>query len=452
VKKFLTVILVITLALSMTLTACGSRSRPSEGQNIGEKLLSSDSSSTTTKAPPLTETTREEESNQVSFQEFDIKTLFHLDFDESIERVFTFHEGMAAIYYYDPDNPYGLVWYYVGYIDTNGSLVIPMEIPYSNHEIYEDGIPNFSEGLVRANAFLDFPFDFSYGFYDKTGDLVIPFQFAYINDFSEGLAPVAFYDETSGEYTWSIINTSGEVVIETDYTYIGRFSDGLAVFGISDGTRYGSKYGYIDTSGNVVIPPVYNHARDFSDGLAAVTEGHWSESEWGYINISGELIVPYGYNSAWDFTDGIAAVSMGDDTFGFIDKEGNAITPLDFDIDLNGRFFGPDFTPPALYNGLVALITGDWEDSTLNYYNSSGELVHSFDEYDFGRGFSEGVAAVRCRDTKLWGYIDMAGNLIVPLEYIYAGDFSEGLAAAATGEGDLEALSWSLLELSVKAS
>ena len=59
-------------------------------------------------------------------------------------------------------------------------------------------------------------------------------------------------------------------------------------------------------------------------------------------------------------------------------------------------------------------------------------------------GFSEGLAAVSVydpirseqdqTDRYLWGYIDTAGNIVIPCEYIYSSHFSEGLAQVWTDE------------------
>jgi len=397
-------------------------------------------------ASPPAEVTSEEIVDELPLPMFEISVLFDLDLDSNIERIFEFHEGMAAIYHFDENNPYGRVWYSVGYIDTGGNLAIPMEFPYSNHEIYGGEIPRFSEGLVRVVKFFDFPMGYFTGYSDKTGNIVIPFQFEYAYDFNGGLSPVSILDEETWEETWSIINKTGEVVLETDYYFINEFSEGFAAFMCSDEDLFG----FMDTNFNVVIPPTYSGAQKFSEGLAAVATGGWRDRTWGFIDKSGELVIPFKYDYVSEFTEGFAAATTGNGLFGYIDKEGNEIIPFEFDIELNEVHFGADFTPPVFSNGLVVLLTGGWENPKVNIFNTSGNLVRSFDEYDVGKCFSEGVAAVRCRETELWGYIDMAGNLITPLKYTYAGNFSEGLAAVATG--DWESLSWSILTISAKTT
>ncbi|WP_202801466.1 WG repeat-containing protein [Psychrobacter sp. PAMC 21119] len=49
--------------------------------------------------------------------------------------------------------------------------------------------------------------------------------------------------------------------------------------------------------------------------------------------------------------------------------------------------------------------------------------------YDDIRPFSESKAAVR--KDELWGYIDSSGKTVVPLNYLNAGSFHNGLAVVA---------------------
>ena len=44
------------------------------------------------------------------------------------------------------------------------------------------------------------------------------------------------------------------------------------------------------------------------------------------------------------------------------------------------------------------------------------------------RGFSQGLAAVQCFDTRMWGFINMSGEVVVPFVYDDARSFAEGIA------------------------
>ena len=69
--------------------------------------------------------------------------------------------------------------------------------------------------------------------------------------------------------------------------------------------------------------------------------------------------------------------------------------------------------------------------------------------YDDVRPFAEGLAAVNkgakwvfpgVPDGGEWGYVDESGELVIPIQFQFAGDFSEGLASVSnwsSGEGTM---------------
>ena len=105
-----------------------------------------------------------------------------------------------------------------------------------------------------------------YGYMDKTGTLVVPFQYQYASDFSEGLARVQ--DSTSGLY--GFVDQTGAEVIPCQYTIVLGFFEGLAPAYAPVNGLWGfiDKGGYIDKAGNVVVPFQYEWAGSFSDGYA----------------------------------------------------------------------------------------------------------------------------------------------------------------------------------------
>lgn len=66
------------------------------------------------------------------------------------------------------------------------------------------------------------------------------------------------------------------------------------------------------------------------------------------------------------------------------------------------------------------------KDDKWGYRNKKGEIVIPL-IFDYACDFSDGRARVG-KDDK-WGFIDMNGNTVIPFIYDLAHDFSEGLAA-----------------------
>jgi serine/threonine protein kinase len=81
--------------------------------------------------------------------------------------------------------------------------------------------------------------------------------------------------------------------------------------------------------------------------------------------------------------------------------------------------------------GLAAVEGGNFLSHKWGFINEAGEeVIPSI--YQEVRAFSEGLAAVK-KDDK-WGFIDNAGNVVVPFTYDYAYPFSEGLAIVSNGD------------------
>jgi hypothetical protein len=117
------------------------------------------------------------------------------------------------------------------------------------------------------------------------------------------------------------------------------------------------------------------------------------DSKWGFIDRTGKIVIPLQFDSANDFHEGLALVTTQGKKL-FIDGSGRVV-------------FTPQF-----------------------------DLIHDF---------SEGVAAVNVGETRIpnlglisnpgkWGYIDKTGKLVIPLKFTHAEDFSEGLAGITDGD------------------
>jgi WG containing repeat len=117
-----------------------------------------------------------------------------------------------------------------------------------------------------------------------------------------------------------------------------------------------------------------------------------------------------------------------DHKWGFIDRTGKIVIPLQFDS-------ANDF-----HEGL-ALVTAKGKELFID----TGGHVTITPQFDLVHDFSEGLAAVNIGETRIpnlglisnpgkWGYIDKTGKLVIPLKFTHAEDFSEGLAAVRDGD------------------
>lgn len=172
-----------------------------------------------------------------------------------------------------------------------------------------------------------------------------------------------------------------------------------------------------------------DHIQAFSS-MDKYSEGIFTlrmSSETICFDTTGKIIAASDYNGVYEFSDGMAKVyryiiPAGSGRLvappaqeeGFIDKEGNEVIPL-------GKFSG---TGSGFHEGLTSI--GGYG-AKKGYINKAGEIVIPQIYRDAG-DFSEGLAPVQSADTELWGYIDKDGKQVIPAEYEKASAFSEETA------------------------
>jgi len=279
------------------------------------------------------------------------------------------------------------------------------------------------------------------GFINKTGQVVIDFEFDGASHFSDGIARV-FYKDKVG-----CIDTKGNLVIPIQFEEMGQFSEGLAFVTIDD------KQGYINKKGEIMIPPIFYEADSFQNGFAKVREDMFTggsfinkegrrvltkrvtltsayceelinceeNEKWGYMNIYGKIVIKPIFAYAHPFYEGKAAVSplplksehqSEDPFYGFIDRKGEIIiAPIYKGADLR---FSEDLC--AVWN------------NGFGYIDPVGELVIPYQFY-LGDHFSENMASVRLTEDGKYGFINKEGSVIIQPIFDSADSFENGLAA-----------------------
>ena len=97
------------------------------------------------------------------------------------------------------------------------------------------------------------------------------------------------YGDPWGNYSVGYIDKDGNMVV--DYIYIEgeEFHEGLAA------VRNGRGCGYINGKGEVVIDPIFDFAGDFSCGLARIK----IDGKWGYVDTTLTITIPCQYDSCY---------------------------------------------------------------------------------------------------------------------------------------------------------
>ncbi|MDH7577857.1 MAG: WG repeat-containing protein [Bacillota bacterium] len=235
--------------------------------------------------------------------------------------------------------------------------------------------------------------------------------------FAEGLAVVVDVSDPARGHVSGYIDKTGKVAIPLQFEEATEFSEGLAA------VKIGGKWGYIDLTGKEIIPPQFIYAWPFSGGVARVAvttaiPGHEGEERWkhGYIDKTGRYIVEPELEEAYDFSEGLAFVAV-DGKRGYIDTTGEMV--------LETRL-----GPGIFSEGLAPVDVEGWK---FGYINKAGEVVIP-PSFRGAYPFSEGVALVYVNEKK-WGFIDKTGDFVIAPHFLAAGSFSGGLAVVYTEEG-----------------
>jgi hypothetical protein len=315
--------------------------------------------------------------------------------------------------------------------------------------LYQVTRPTIVDGTSRTQ----------FGFIDRTGKMVIGFDQLpkttwYVGEFHDGLAVIHMIIGKSYEdVVVGYIDMTGKIAIPTKFSYARDFSEGLAYVETKEFR------GYINDRGNLIIriDPLAGafvetatekiSGKEFHEGLAAVGTGRWSKmpyarddatygnTVWGYIDRSGKLVIKPAYRFAENFSEGRAGVVV-DHKYGFIDTTGKMIVAPRFEPKRGGpHSFGLAGT--SQFHEGRALVQEDLYGSA-GYIDRDGNYAIP-PRFIWANDFSEGVAWAAERDEKTgaakeMGWIDKSGNWVLPLkkEGLHESSgkkFSEGLAA-----------------------
>ncbi len=148
----------------------------------------------------------------------------------------------------------------------------------------------------------------------------------------------------------------------------------------------------------------FDHACSFSEGLAAVK----INGLYGYINQQSQMLIEPQFTDAGDFNDNVAIV-------GIKNKQ--------VCIDRSGKIISKKYDCIITFSEGMAIVESKGK---RGYINIAGKLVIPV-EFISALNFSEGLAPVYI-DKKKLGFINKAGELVIPAKFKWSSGFNEGLA------------------------
>ena len=294
-----------------------------------------------------------------------------------------------------------------------------------------DNCQDFSEnlGAVKLRG--------KYGFIDKSGKIVIPIIYSYVEPFYKGTAIVGLDNKMR------IIDKTGKTIKDLEYASVGWAREDFA------NVKLNGKFGRIErTTGKEIFPTVYESIVRFNKDLTA-----WAklDGKWGIIDKSGKAVVPFKYNerdylwnsdelykckagtkfcffdqdnkkeltevkydSIGEFKEGFVLVRK-DDKFGYVDV-------------LAKELVSPDYIYARTFSEGLATVLNDKENWL--FLNKKGEelplLYNQVSNYNNVGSFSEGLCWVVFNDKA--GYVNKKGKVVIALEYERVASFYGGIA------------------------
>ncbi len=248
-----------------------------------------------------------------------------------------------------------------------------------------------------------------FGFVDRTGSWVVKPRYDQVGHFSGEMAWVKQGDR------FAFMNEKGTEVFTIEKAEVG----GLFWNGIAP-VRVGEHWGYVDKTGRWVHQPQCDEIDTLTDSLQIVVKN----KKRGLINQTGKLVCPIKYDWISELGDsGLGVVQIGHDEFqmqrGVIDKTGRfLLEPI----------AGRDFHTVNLKGESDQKIFPRLKNRVWGFTDNHGKVViePQFDSIDF---LGEGMVAVRAK--RLIGLVDVRSEkLVCPPKYYYVRKYSEGLAEA----------------------
>lgn len=325
-----------------------------------------------------------------------------------------------------------------GLIDSTGRQIVPC--------IYDNtSFPAEGRVQVEKNGLC--------GYTDLNGNLIVPLQYVKAGDFHEGCAPVASMVDSFFLFA-TFIDTLGRQLFPLIYEDVTPFIDGLASV-----KKYQS-WGLMDHSGRIVLPTIYETIIPLGDSLFFAGDqnglalfnyrlkpltpfvyswvGTYSDrrvsvmrnGKYGFLDPTGFEIVPCIYDETGDFSYGRTMVRLAN-RYGIVDTMGYTILPIEYEDN------SPKSNKYLYVNGL-ALVE---KERRFGYVDLNGDIAIPL-IYNDAYQFSEGLAPVRYGS--FWGYIDTLGDVRIPflfdlaspVEYDRAEVIFQGVRRKMDGKGN----------------
>jgi len=243
-----------------------------------------------------------------------------------------------------------------GYADSTGAIKVTPK--YQEVELFKNGVArvmgNNQWGLLDEQGREVVPLQYEriepfqgqlatvkqerkHGAINKAGKLIIPIAFDAANPLRDAdnkltnfVLVYNYYPLTaeqqkatrqSYQQLYGLYDAAGKLLAPVKYTSIRSIGNGLVRLSLDN------KHTYLNEKGETLIADVSYRAEKLQDGVAVVVD---EAKKYGYMDKAGKLIIPLQYDFAADFNQGYAVVKSKDKT-GLIDKQNKVVVPFEYD-------------------------------------------------------------------------------------------------------------------------
>ncbi|RYD48288.1 MAG: WG repeat-containing protein, partial [Verrucomicrobiaceae bacterium] len=280
-----------------------------------------------------------------------------------------------------------------GFKDASGKFVLGPE--WESLQMAYGTI--FNDGLAGAKK------DGRWGFIDRKGQVVIPFEYDLVGEFSEGLAGVR-KDGKCG-----FVDTAGKLAVPMEWDGVVKFRNGVAEVTLGGKQEGGSmrakggKWGLVGKTGRVVVPAEWNDARGASRNRAWVSKGGMKDEPGGRYALmdttTGKPLTDFVWRNVGDFgEEGLARVEK-EGLCGYVNEQGQVVIE-------------PQFDHASMFTHGTAIAWADKSDPEADsgFINTKGEWIFKtrpgarlVEPLDYTTWFNCGLAVIE--DTGPWGYV-----------------------------------------------
>ena len=248
-----------------------------------------------------------------------------------------------------------------------------------------------------------------------TQDVNFNDQITGLQTFSEGLCCLSLkVNDPKQRYVY--IDKTGKEVFKLKHSVTGpeyyQFTEGLLRVQDENG-----KYGYLDKTGKFKIEPKYGFSHSFGEGLAAVSV----DRIFGFIDKDDKMVIKPQFDEAGKFSEGLCAVKL-DTVWQYINKKGETVFKLHNEV----------FQAEPFHNGFAIFYQ---RNNKKGLVDKAGKVIAKA-EYMYIGNFEDGLCPVGINKdgNNKYGYLNEKGEVAIPLNFRSVRDFKHGAAVVLSDE------------------